>query len=110
MQIHDAFVVIDSQNEAWIYNMHIAHYKFGNRHNHQETRKRKLLLHKKEIKQIKDQIQKQALTVIALKLYFKKSYAKIEIGLAKGKNKFDKREAIKAREVKRQMNQTNGEY
>ena len=105
-KIHEAYVNIDSKNEAWIYNMNIAHYEFGNRNNHEENRKRKLLLNKKEIKEIKDQIHQKGLSVIALKIYLKKSYGKIEIGLAKGKKKFDKREAIKTKDIERRLRQT----
>ena len=102
-KIGDAFVAIDKGNQAWIYNMHVAHYDFGNRNNHEETRKRKLLLHKKEIAEIKAKTQREGLAVIPLKLYFKKSLVKIEIALAKGKKKFDKRESIKAQEAKKRM-------
>ena len=108
VQIYEAYVSIDSREEAWIYNMNIAHYEFANRHNHEENRKRKLLLHKKEIKEIKGQVHQKDLSVIALKVYLRKSCAKIEIGLAKGKKKFDKRETIKAKAVERQLRQIHG--
>ena len=109
-QINEAFVTIDQPGEAWIHQMHIAHYEHGNRHNHPETRKRKLLLHKKEIAAIRDRVQRESLTIIALKVYFKRSHAKVEIGLAKGKKHFDKREAMKAKESDRQIRRAITEH
>ena len=103
VQLTESFIAIDSWDEAWVYNMRIAHYPFGNRHNHPEVRKRKLLLHKKEIGQIKARSQRENLMIIPLKIYFKKSHAKLEIALARGKKKFDKREAIKERQAQRQI-------
>ena len=103
VQLTEAFVVIDRRGEAWVYNMRIAHYRFGNVNNHEETRKRKLLLHKLEIEKIGARAQKEDLNIIPIKIYFKRSRAKLEIGLGKGKKKFDKREALRAREDKRQM-------
>ena len=102
-QIHQAFVNIDSKGEAWIHNMNIAHYEFANRNNHEETRKRKLLLHRREIDKIKLRVQKEDLTIVPIKLYFKKSHIKVEIGLAKGKKKADKREDMKSRQAARHI-------
>ncbi len=101
--INDAFVQIDQNMEAWIYNMQIPHYKFGNITNHEEFRKRKLLLSKKEIAEIVKNIQLQRLTVVAVSLYFKESRVKIEIALAKGKKVYDKRETEAKRDVERQL-------
>ena len=108
-QITESFITIDHKGEAWVYNMRIAHYQFGNQHNHQETRKRKLLLHKKEIEKIKARVQRENLSIIPLKIYLKNSHAKMEVGLAKGKKKFDKRETIKARDAKQQMHRSTGQ-
>ena len=102
-QINEAFIYIDDHGEAWVSNMNIPHYEFGNIHNHQETRKRKLLLHKKEIIEIKNRQLKENLTIVPLKIYFKKSLAKLQIGLAKGKKKYDKRESLKKRQDQKQM-------
>lgn len=102
-QITEAFITIDNKQEAWVHNMNIAHYAFGNINNHKETRKRKLLLNKKEITTLKQRQLKENLTIIPLKIYFKKSLAKLEIGLAKGKKKYDKRESLKERQDRKQM-------
>ena len=102
-QIAQAFVNIDARDEAWVHNMAIPHYEFANRHNHPEGRPRKLLLHKREILAIKGLCQREHLTIVVLKIYFKKSYVKVEIGLAKGKKKYDKRESIRDKEVRRRI-------
>ncbi len=108
VKINDAYISIDQNQEAWIQNMHIAHYEFGNQFNHLETRKRKLLLTQAEIKKLSDRMKQDALTLIATKLYFKKSYVKIEIALAKGKKLHDKRESIKEKDMDRKLKQ--GQY
>lgn len=101
--INDAYVHIDPQGEAWIYNMQIPHYKFGNIANHEEFRKRKLLLNKSEIAQIVKNIQLQRLTVVPTSLYFKDSRVKIEIALAKGKKMYDKRDSEAKKDVERKL-------
>lgn len=90
-------------NEVWIINSHINEYKFGNINNHEPLRNRKLLLNKREIRKIKQMLQEKGLTLVPLKLYFKGSLVKAEIGIAKGKKLFDKRESIKKREVERKL-------
>lgn len=104
-QISDAFVTIDNSLEAWINNMTIPPYEFGNIHNHEEKRKRKLLLKKEEIKKIEHRLKTDGLTCVPTKLYFKDSYVKIEIGLAKGKKAYDKRESIKKKDIERKIKQ-----
>ena len=96
--LKDSYVVIRN-NEAYIINMHISHYEEGNIFNHEETRTRKLLLHKKEIFKLNDKIKINGYTLIPLKLYFKKNKVKLTIGLAKGKKNYDKRQSIKEREI-----------
>ena len=91
-----------------MHNMRIAHYEYGNRNNHPEMRKRKLLLHKKEIVKIDAKVRREGLGLVPLKIYFKKSFVKMEIGLAKGKKQFDKRETIKSRQAERQIAQDHG--
>ena len=83
--------------EALVKDMHIAIYEEGSYNNHDETRERKLLLHKSEINKLASKVKMQGYTVIPLKLYFKDGLVKMEIGLAKGKNLHDKREADKKR-------------
>lgn len=106
-QINDSYVTIDKAGEAWLYNMHIPQYEYGNIANHAETRKRKLLLNKKEIDYIAKTISQKALTIVLTKVYFKGSNVKIEIALAKGKKLFDKREDKKEKEIQRKMNKGN---
>ncbi len=89
-------------NEVFLLNMYIAPYEEGNIFNHNETRSRKLLLHKKEIKKIKDSLEQQGLTLIPLKGYFKENKFKILLGVCRGKKNYDKRETIKERDIKRE--------
>ena len=100
--LKDSYAIIRN-NEVMVLNMHISKYDDGNIFNHEETRTRKLLLHKKEILKLNDKIKLQGLTLVPLKLYFKKNKAKLLIGLAKGKKLYDKRESIKERDIKRNI-------
>lgn len=100
--IKDSYAIIKN-GEVFLLNMHISHYEQGNIFNHDETRTRKLLLNKKEIKKIKDKIDLEGNTLVPLKLYFKNGKAKILIGIAKGKKNYDKRETIKERDIKREI-------
>ncbi len=102
VQIKDAYVsFIDG--EAWIKDMFIPKYDFGNRFNHDETRARKLLLHKHEIKKLHQKVKVQGYTIVPLSLYFDKGMAKMKIALAKGKHLYDKRNAEKEKTAKRAM-------
>ena len=101
VDLKDSFIIIKN-NEAFLLNMYIAKYEEGNRFNHDERRTRKLLLHKKEIKKLKEKVSTEGLTLIPLKLYFKKNYVKILIGICKGKKLYDKRASIKERDLKRE--------
>ena len=100
--LKDSYVVIKNK-EAYIINMHIGQYEQGNIFNHEETRTRKLLLHKKEILKLNDKIRIEGYTIIPTKLYFTKNKAKIQIALAKGKKNYDKRQAIKERDINRNI-------
>ena len=99
--LKDSYIIIKN-NEAFILNMHISNYKEGSIFNEEETRIRKLLLHKNEILKLKDKISIKGFTIVPLKLYFKDGLAKLEIGVAKGKHTFDKKESIKERDIKRE--------
>jgi len=88
-------------NEIYILNMYIAKYNDGHQFNHEERRERKLLLHKKEILRLKDEVKQNGYTLIPLKLYFKNGKAKVLLGLCKGKKLYDKRETIKNRDLER---------
>ena len=101
MNIKDSYVIIKN-NEAYLLNSHIASYEQGNRFNHEETRTRKLLLHKREILKLRDKVDQEGLTLVPLKLYMQKNKVKILLGLCKGKKNFDKRETMKERDLKRE--------
>ncbi len=97
----DSYIIIRNE-EAYILNMHISAYEQGNIFNHEETRTRKLLLHNKEIKKLRDKVTLEGLTIIPLKLYFVRNKAKILMALAKGKKLYDKRESIKEKDQMRE--------
>lgn len=100
--LQDAWIRVES-GEALLVGCHISHYRFGNIHNHEEKRERKLLLHKREIIRLQTAQQEKGLTVIPLSLYLKKGRVKVKVGIAKGKKTFDKREAIQERDEKRHI-------
>lgn len=95
--------------EVFLINMFIAPYKEGNIFNHDERRKRKLLLHKKEILKLETKIKEESYTLVPLKLYFLKGRAKILLGVCRGKKNYDKRETIKERDLKREYSK-NSKY
>ena len=99
--IKDSFGVIKN-NEVYILNMYIAKYEEGNRFNHDERRTRKLLLHKKEINKLRKEKEMDGVTLIPLSVYFKNNYAKVLLGICKGKKLYDKRETIKKRDLERE--------
>lgn len=97
------------KGELWIKSLHIAEYVFGNQNNHVDTRDRKLLLHKKELRKWEIKMKEKGLTIIPLRIFFTdKNLAKIEIGLGKGKKLHDKRDSIKQREVTRGIKRRYG--
>lgn len=98
--LKDTYIRIKN-NEAFIINMYIAKYEEGNIFNHDERRERKLLLHKKEIIKLQELSQRDGYTLIPIRIYIKKNYAKISVGVCKGKKNYDKRESIKERDLKR---------
>lgn len=100
-QINDAFVRVEN-GEAFMYQSHITEYDFGNINNHKPTRPRKLLLHKKEILKLKSATDSGGAAIIPLKIYLKKSLAKVLIAICKGKKLYDKREDIKRNEALRE--------
>ena len=103
--IKDSYAIVRN-DEMFLINTHISLYEEGNNFNHEETRTRKLLLHKKEILKLKNKVEMEGYTLIPLKLYFVKQRVKVLIGLAKGKKNYDKRETIKKRDVEREMRKT----
>ena len=100
VNLKDSYAVIRN-NEIFLLNTHISHYEQGSIFNHDETRSRKLLLHKKEILKLNDKIKLQGFTLVPLKMYFKKNKIKVLLGIAKGKKNYDKREAIKKKDTER---------
>ena len=100
--IKDSYAIIKN-NEAYLLNTHISEYTEGNRFNHEMARTRKLLLHKKEIYKLRDKLEIEGYTLIPLKIYFVKGRAKVLIGVAKGKKNYNKKEAIKERDIKREQ-------
>lgn len=99
--IKDCYGIIRN-HEVYLLNMFVSPYKEGNLFNHEETRNRKLLLHKKEIKKLEDAVQMKGLTLIPIKLYFKDNILKVSLGVCRGKKDYDKRESIKERDMKRE--------
>ena len=93
LNLKDSFAKIEN-NEMFLYGMHISPYEQGNRYNHKPDRVRKLLLNKREILKIQDKVKKDGVTIVPLELSLTNGFAKLEIGLAKGKKLYDKREAI----------------
>ena len=93
LNLKDSFAKIED-NEMFLYGMHISPYEQGNRYNHKPDRIRKLLLNKREILKIQDKVKKDGVTIVPLELFLTNGFAKLEIGLAKGKKLYDKREAI----------------
>ncbi len=102
VNIAESYVNIKN-NEIFIVGMHIGEYSHSGYATHEPTRERKLLMHKVEISKIKSKFDTKGITIVPLKLYFKKGKAKLEIALAKGKKKWDKRETIKKRDIDREI-------
>jgi SsrA-binding protein len=98
----DCYATIDN-NEAWLIGCYISPYHHGSDANHEPDRKRKLLLHKREIARLLGKVAERGLTLVPLRLYFKEGRAKIELGLARGKKLHDKRATIRERESRREM-------
>lgn len=102
INLKDSYVII-KEEEAFLLNCHISPYSHGNIMNHDPLRTRKLLLHKREILKLMGKAAQKGYSLIPLKVYLKDSRIKVEIGLAKGKRFFEKRDSIKAREAKREI-------
>ena len=100
--IKDCYAIVKN-NEVFLLNMYIAKYNDASIFNHEERRTRKLLLNKREILKLKDKIEISGYTLVPIKLYFKKNRAKILLGVCKGKKNYDKRESIKEKDIKRDI-------
>ena len=106
INLKDSFCKIDD-NEIFLYNCHISPYEQGNRFNHQAERTRKLLLTKKEILKMHSKVKQDGYTIVPLEVYIQRGFAKVEIGLAKGKKLHDKRDAIAKKNQKREMDRAS---
>ena len=100
--IGDAYAIV-KDGEVFLLNLHIAPYEQGNQFNHEPTRTRKLLLHRKEIRRMIGAVERQGLTLIPLELYFKRGIAKVALALGKGKKLHDKRDTARERDAEREM-------
>jgi SsrA-binding protein len=102
VQLKDSYARIH-QGEVFWWNGHIAPYEQGNRYNHEETRTRKLLLHRKEINKLIGKVKEEGYSLIPIRIYLKNGFAKMELALAKGKKNYDKRQSLKEKDAKRQI-------
>lgn len=100
--LKDAYAVV-RDGEVWLENLHIPPYEPASRENHDPERPRKLLLHRREIARLGERAAERGLTLVPTRLYFKGARAKVEIALGRGKDRFDKRESIRRREMDREM-------
>ncbi len=107
--LQEAYIKV-LHGEIWLIGSGVAPYRFGNIHNHEEKRDRKLLMHKREINRLKVASQEKGLTIIPLALYLKQGRIKIRVAIAKGKKNIDKRADIKERDEKRHMQQALKQY
>jgi SsrA-binding protein len=105
--LSDSYCVMQN-GELWVKNLHISEYKEGSYNNHEPKRQRKLLLNKKELEKIQSKLRDKGTTIIPVQLYFnERGFAKLDIAIARGKKLFDKRESIKEKDVRRQMQRTS---
>jgi len=102
VSLQEGFVTFEG-GEAWLVNVHIAPYDPASRQNHDPRRRRKLLLHRREINRLASRVQEKGFTVVPTKLYLKNGRAKVEIALVRGKKQYDKRQSLARRDAKRQM-------
>ena len=108
--IGDAYCYVSTNNEVWLKNAHISKYDSDKFTNHDELRERKLLLNKREIRKIKEQIKEKGFTIIPLKMYLDKGKIKLLVGICKGKKNYDKRNDIKDRDNKRELDRVIKNY
>jgi SsrA-binding protein len=104
VQLKDSYVIF-KDDELWLQNCHISQYSASSYNNHEPERLRKLLMHRNEIDKIIGQLKEKGLTMVPLKIYFKEGKAKVEVALVKGKKAHDKRDDIKKRDAKRELDQ-----
>jgi SsrA-binding protein len=103
VSLKEAYVRIDESLEAWLIDAHIAPYESASHFNHEPRRPRKLLLHKQEILRLWNKVRQKGVTIVPLRMYLKDGKAKVEIAVARGKKKYDKRAEIARREMEREI-------
>ena len=109
--LSDSFCEFNDRGELFVVNMYINEYSHGTHYNHQPKRERKLLLNKNELRKLKREVDKNGMTIVPLRMFItEKGWAKLEIGLARGRKKYDKRELLKERDIKRQLDQVKKQY
>ncbi len=101
IQLKESYVTI-KEGEVWLFNAHISPYSHGNRENHDPLRTRKLLLHRREITRLEKEIMQKGMTLVVTQIYWKNGRIKFEIGVAKGKKLYDKRETLKGRTIEKE--------
>lgn len=107
ISLQEAYVRTDGK-EIWLVGAHVAPYEHASAFQHDPKRDRKLLMHKKEIRKLFDEIRIKGMTIVPMRVYLKGGKAKLEIGLAKGKKQYDKRESIKERDIERETSRIKG--
>lgn len=107
----DSFCEFNDRGELFVVNMYINEYSHGTHYNHRPKRERKLLLNKKELRKLRREVEKNGMTIVPLRLFInEKGWAKLEIALARGRKKYDKRQLLKERDIKRQLDQIKKDY
>lgn len=101
IQLKESYVAV-KDNEVWLFNAHISHYSHGNINNHEPLRTRKLLLHRREIEKLEKETTQKGMTLVVTRVYWKNGRIKFEIGVAKGKKLYDKREDLKSKTIERE--------
>jgi SsrA-binding protein len=101
IQLKDSYVAV-RDGEAWLFNAHVSHYSHGNRQNHDPVRTRKLLLHRREIERLEEAVATRGMTLVVTRVYLKNGRVKFEVGVARGKKLYDKRETEMRRTVERE--------
>ena len=109
ISLQEAYVRTDGK-QAWLVGAHVAPYEHASAYQHDPSRERKLLLHKREIKTLWDAVRIKGMTIVPIKVYLKAGKAKLEIGIAKGKKQYDKRDSIKERDIARENSRRSGDY
>ncbi len=109
VNLRDGFVQIRNR-EAWLLNVHISPYDFGNRENHEPRRERKLLLHRQELRKLQSKVAERGWTIVPLGMYLRDGRAKVEIALVRGKRLYDKRDAVAERDMDRDLQRAVKEW